>query len=416
MPGESVINEPPKAAVGLDQLKLSEAIERLRKHIVGERYRGYDPFDGLMSPVFRLPSLRSNKMVRFGFQQVLRRIPFNWRPALRVQKGLNPVTLGLCIQAYAYLSQVNKQDSDLYLTEIRFCLDRLQDLCSERYSDACWGYDFDWQGRYANIPAFTPTVVATGMIENGLYEYYKFYQDPVARELILSSAEFVLKDLNRTYEDDTFCFSYSPNDRQVVFNATMKGARILSHAYAISRDVRYLEQAGATARFVINHQRPDGSWPYSLGDARSWVDNFHTGYILDCLDSYGAVMPDGRTHSSIQSGVDFYKRNLFTPDGVPKYYSNRVYPIDSTAIAQSILTLCRFRKLDRAKKIAMWAIDNMQDESGRFYYQKHNRWTNRTPYMRWSDAWMFAALSYLLLTLQGDGGTGGISNSNWLAW
>ena len=403
MPGESVISEPPKTAVGLDQLKLSDAIERLQKHIVGEHYRGYDPFDALMSPVFRLPFLRSNKLVRFGAQQILRRIPFNWRPLLGVGKGLNPVTLGLSIQAYAYLGRIHKEQSDFYLSEIRFCLDRLQELRSGGYSGACWGYDFDWQGRYANIPAFTPTVVATGMIENGLFEYYRYSQDSRAKELILSSAEFVLKDLNRTYQSDSFCFSYSPNDRQVVFNATMKGARILSHAYAISHDARFLEQARATVRFVINHQRPDGSWPYSLGDARTWVDSFHTGYILDCLDSYGVVMPDGRTDSSIQSGVDFYKRNLFTPEGVPKYYSNRVYPMDSTGIAQSILTLCRFQELDRAKQVAMWAIENMQDKSGHFYYQMHKSWTNRISYMRWSDAWMFAALSTLLLSLRENG-------------
>ena len=399
MPGESVISEPPKTAVGLDQLKLSEAIERLQKHIVGEHYRGYDPFDALMSPVFRLPFLRSNKLVRFGAQQVLRRIPFNWRPLLGVGKGLNPVTLGLCIQAYTYLGQVNKQKSGFYLSEIRFCIDRLQELRSGGYSGACWGYDFDWQGRYANIPAFTPTVVATGMIENGLYEYYKFYHDPMAKELILSSAEFVLKDLNRTYESDGFCFSYSPSDRQVVFNATMKGARILSHAYAISHDARFLEQAEATVRFVINHQRPDGSWPYSLGDARTWVDNFHTGYILDCLSAYCHVTEDERVHASLQSGVRFYTENLFTTDGVPKYYTNQVYPIDSTAAAQSVLTLSRLGEHDMASRVATWMIENMQDQSGYFYYQKHRSWLNRISYMRWSNAWMFVALSSLLLSL-----------------
>lgn len=402
MPNQPVIIEPTRVGASLDRSMLSKAIDKLQKYILAERYRGYDPYDGLMSPLFTLPLLRSNKFARFGAQQILRRIPFNWRPLLGVGKGLNPVTLGLSIQAYAYLSQVNGEKSDFYAREIEYCLIGLHQLRSKGYSGVCWGYDFDWQGRYANIQAYTPTVVATGMIENSLYEYYKFYQDPVAKEFILSSAEFVLKGLNRTYEDDTFCFSYSPNDRQVVFNATMKGARILSHAYAISGEARYLEQAGATVRFVINHQRPDGSWPYSIGDARTRVDNFHTGYILDCLDAYQAVVPDLHTHSCIRSGVDFYKKNLFTSDMVPKYYSNLVYPIDSTGIAQSILTLSRFRDLERATKVAIWAIENMQDKSGHFYYQLHRSWTNRTPYMRWSDAWMFAALSYLQYILKMD--------------
>jgi hypothetical protein len=48
-----------------------------------------------------------------------------------------------------------------------------------------------------------------------------------------------------------------------------------------------------------------------------------------------------------------------------------------------------------ARKIAGWAIANMQDEKGYFYYQK-GRWiTNKIPYIRWSQAWMFYALSLL---------------------
>jgi hypothetical protein len=48
-----------------------------------------------------------------------------------------------------------------------------------------------------------------------------------------------------------------------------------------------------------------------------------------------------------------------------------------------------------AQRIARWAIDNMQDESGYFYYQKTKWYTNKIPYIRWSQAWMFYALSSL---------------------
>lgn len=393
------MNDSVEKPLILDQSALIGSIAKLQNYIRLQQYRGYDPYDGLISPLFKFPVLRSNNFIRFGSQQVLRRIPLNWRPALGVRKGLNPVTLGLCIQAYTHLSELQKEKSELHLDEISYCIDRLQELRSEGYSGACWGYDFDWQGRYANISAYTPTVVATGMIENGLYEYYGLHKDERAKELILSSAEFVLKDLNRSYENDTFCFSYSPNDRQVVFNATMKAARTLSHAYTLSGDSRFIEEAGATAKFVVNHQNHDGSWPYSFGDARTWVDNFHSGYVLDCLEAYRLVTGDARVQSSIDSGFSFYRNNFFTPDGMPKYYSKQIYPIDSTAAAQSILTLCNFGELEKANMVAMWMIENMQEGSGYFYYQKHKVWTNKVPYMRWSNACMFAALSSLLLSL-----------------
>ncbi|MFK7779187.1 MAG: hypothetical protein QM501_13860 [Gimesia sp.] len=50
-----------------------------------------------------------------------------------------------------------------------------------------------------------------------------------------------------------------------------------------------------------------------------------------------------------------------------------------------------------AEKIAQWAIDNMQDKKrGYFYYQKTRFYTNKIPYIRWSQAWMFYALALLL--------------------
>jgi len=38
----------------------------------------------------------------------------------------------------------------------------------------------------------------------------------------------------------------------------------------------------------------------------------------------------------------------------------------------------------------------MQDIEGFFYYQKWKWYTNKIPYIRWSQAWMFYALAYLI--------------------
>ena len=47
-------------------------------------------------------------------------------------------------------------------------------------------------------------------------------------------------------------------------------------------------------------------------------------------------------------------------------------------------------------------IDNMQGADGSFYFRKFKWYTNRTSFMRWSNAWMFAALSYLLKSRLGE--------------
>lgn len=382
------------------EVKLREVTDKLESYIIKENYKGYDPYDVLNSPLFKLPILRNNKLIRFFSQQVFRRIPFNLRPYLGIKKETNPVSLGLCIQAFTYLMRINNEKEDFYKRQINYCLDELIKLQSPGYSGACWGYNFDWEARYAKIEKFCPTVVATGIITNGLYEFWLYSKDKRAEELLVSSANFILKDLNRTYDDEGYyCFSYSPNDKQMVFNATMKGARLLAQVYSIIREDKLIEEAKKTVEFVLKHQNIDGSWYYSLGDARNWVDNFHTAYVLDCLKSFMEISNCSEYKSKLDLGFNYYINNLFTKEGYPKYYSDSFAPIDSTEVAQTIITLCNFKKCEKAEFVFNFALNYLYNEKGYFFYRK-SFLLDKTHYMRWSSAWFFVGLTYLLFNLK----------------
>lgn len=101
----------------------------------------------------------------------------------------------------------------------------------------------------------------------------------------------------------------------------------------------------------------------------------------------------------LQKGFAYYEANFFVEDIdglMPKYYDYALYPIDATAGAQSILTLTRFGKLKSALKVATWLCKHLQRTDGHFAYQKHRYYLNAIPYMRWSSAWMYLALAFLL--------------------
>lgn len=404
-----------KFKVKTERQILLDALSKLERYILQEKYKGYDPYDGLTSPIFRLPILKSCKTIRLGAQQLLKRLPVNIRPLLGIKKSYEPTTLGLCLQAYSYLLSVFPEKKDQYLKEIQFCMDELERLQSRGYRGVCWGYSFDWEARYARIPAFTPNIVVTGVITQALFSLYKHgrteveipdrvplvrAQCAVPLQLCRSACDFVLYDLNRTYEDGSFCFSYSPLDRQRVYNATMKGARLLAQVYSVTRETDLKETATQTVRYVVKNQKPDGSWLYSKGDTRTWVDNFHTGYVLDSLQEFILYTDATEYEEILQRGYDYYRRTFFTGEGIPKYYSTRTYPIDSTAVAQSLLTLIRFGDIDLAIQVALWAIRYMQAKEGYFYYQIKRWGTNRIPYMRWSNAWMFLSLASLVSQLR----------------
>ena len=425
---------------------LIDSINRLENYIAKSNYLGYDPYDALKSPLFRLPLFKSNKTLRFGFQQFIKRFPFNLRPLLAVPKGYNPVTLGLCIQGYANLlrgtgyevrgteksspspfalspeppsaqSAEHKAQSknaftpepcalspmpvEYYLKRIDFLILELKKLIPPGYHGACWGYDFPWEARYVSIPAYQPNIVATGIIANALYSVYKITGDSECAALIKSAAHFVLNDLNRTYAGDEFIFSYSPFDRQQVFNASMKGVRILAQAYSLSGNESLRSEALNATKFVVSNQKKDGSWGYSLADKGGWTDNYHSGYILDCLHEYELLCSDKQFDENLKVGYKFYYKHFIEENGIPRFYSINKWPGDCTAAGQTILTLCRFGDKNKALKVAEWTIKNMQSPSGGFYFRKYRYHTERTSFMRWSNAWMFAALAELM-TLKGE--------------
>ena len=164
---------------------IHDAVNRLQSYIEEEGYRGYDPYDALKSPFFKLPFLKSTKWIRFASQQAVKRSPFNLRSILLVPKGYNPVTLGLCLQAYTRLLAHDK--SDVTLKKCLFLVAELEKLAAPGFHGACWGYDFDWEAGHAKLPAYQPTVVATGIISNALFLFQEATGNKTAGDLCLSA-------------------------------------------------------------------------------------------------------------------------------------------------------------------------------------------------------------------------------------
>ena len=376
-------------------IEISEACNKLLLYIEKENYKGYDPYDGLTSPLFSLPLVKSNKKIRFLGQQFIKRFPFNIRPLLGIKKRSNPVTLGLCIHGYSNL--INDTNRNDVIIKINNLTAQLENLIPKGFNGACWGYDFPWESRYAAIPAYQPTVVATGIITNGLFKAFVKTQDKRISDIILSSCDFILKDLNRSVEmDESFCFSYSPFDNEKVFNASMKGARLLAQGYSISKNEALKLTAKKAIKYVMKFQNIDGSWIYSQSNAGKWIDNYHTGYILDCLADYQLLCDDNSFNANLEKGISYYQNNFFSENGQPKFYNKKSLPIDCTAAAQSLLTLSRNKEFTLAKNVAYWTIKNMQSKEGFFYFRKYKYTSDTTSFMRWSNAWMFAGLTEFL--------------------
>jgi hypothetical protein len=384
------------------------AFQKLEAYCENENYQGWDPYDGLNSKIFQSTPLKHSAIARLAWIQLFKRNPVNLRKLLGVPKGHNPKALGLFLTGYCNLYQMAQQGDERFGTaeehkeKIWTLAELLIGLQTRGYSGACWGYNFDWQARGGLFfPAFTPTVVATTYAVNGLLDANKILQDQDIEKSAVSSAEFVMQDLNRTVKKEGFLFSYSPKfGNNTVYNASLLGSRLLSRIYTFTKNEEQAAVARQSVLACCNNQNKDGSWYYGELEFQNWIDSFHTGFNLEAIYDYQRYTGDKRFQKHIEKGFHYYIQNFFLEGGIPKYYHNKTYPIDIHCPAEFITTLSRTGRFqqhkDLAEKVLNWTVGHMQDERGFFYYQKNKSLTNKIPYMRWSQSWMFAAFSYFL--------------------
>ncbi len=379
------------------EIKILNAFNRLEQYCKEEDYRGYDPYDGLNSSFFQsLSALTDNRLCRLAWIQAFKRLPINLRPILGVKKDYNPKALGLFISGYCALYKTTPKPE--YLHTIESFIEKLLLIKSVGWSGNCWGYNFDWQARAFFQPKYTPTVVATTYVANALLDFYEILGEQDLLTHARSSCDFVLKDLNRTNEPDgSFCFSYSPLDHSAVFNASLLASKLLARVYSYTGERELLDAAKKSLDYCCNRQKEDGSWAYGTYRYHQWIDNFHTGFNLECIADYMKYSGDLEYSKNLDQGYRFYTDHFFLEDGRAKYYHNKIYPIDIHAPAQMIITASSLGKLDSDQNIINqvmdWTLAHMQDQKGYFYYQIRKYYRSKIPYMRWAQAWMFYALS-----------------------
>ena len=126
--------------------------------------------------------------------------------------------------------------------------------------------------------------------------------------------------------------------------------------------------ADKSIKYLTYFQQNDGSWHY--GESKTaqsvGIDNFHTGFILESLKMYTDAIKNSDVEKSIAKGLSFYQNNFFLEDGAPKYFYNKVYPLDIHSAAQSIITLVKLKKFgadqDLCDRIVNWVINNLKDK------------------------------------------------------
>jgi hypothetical protein len=385
-----------------EKASIFSSIGRLSDWLERNDYQGYDTFDGLNARYLR-PLTFETKLLRTILQQGIRRFPINLRPLAGVAKSRSTKGMGFLARGFMRLHQAtgDKKWSDKAESMLQWLVEHQ----SPGYNGSCWGNHFDYQSRSSYVTKDIPSVVWTSLIGHAFLDGYQHFQNESFLKIAESACVHIQRDLGTYDEGDIACIHYFPTSDHQVHNANVLGASLLARTYAYSRDEACRALAERSIRYTAKYQRADASWYYGEASNLHWVDNFHTGYVLDSFKHYEAGSGDTRFHQQMMNGYWYWKKTFFLEDGTPRYYDHKVLPLDIQCSSQAIDTLIFFRDLDPesvplALKVAHWTIEHMQDRSGYFYYRRYSPWlVNKTPTLHWGQATMLCALAGLYQAL-----------------
>ncbi len=380
---------------------LEESIKRLEKWVEDHDYKGYDPADGLTS--FLRPLTFGNLFFDRLLQQAVWRSPINIRPAL----GVKPLDscIGRGYMAWGYLTMLKATGEDRYRQKAIACLRWLKDHRSPGFEEYCWGKMFDFASRAGRQAKHEPITVWTSLIGQAFLEAYETLGESEYLEIAESICRWITeRPRNRT--SSGFCINYTPFGKGdcTIHNQSMLAAATLARTGRLCGKDEYLGVAREAVKYTCTRQLSDGSWYYGEEPKYRWIDSFHTGYILDGLLCYIENTNDRTYEDQLRRGFEFFKSNFFEPTGRPKYYHDRIYPIDSQCASQAVETLVNFSggdetSLDLAITVAAWTLKNMQDRRGYFYFMRYPLVALKAPMIHWAQATTYRALALLLLRL-----------------
>lgn len=376
------------------------AHDALLKAVRVDDYAGWDPFDGLNSRVFQAMGLGRIGVARLAWIQLFKRSPLNLRPLTGVPKARNPKGIALFILGLVE-DYRRTQDAATLAEALRLADWLLAQRCEPAlWGEAAWGYHFDWQARAFHVPKGKPNIITTVYVALALHALAELSGREDYALAVRQAGAFVAETMYVTNEAGAY-FRYIPGENALVHNASLWGAALAGLAGVLLERKDYRDRARAAIETSLRAQEADGSWPYGKRGHHTFVDSFHTGFNLEALERYRAWTGDESVAPAIARGLDYYRDNFFLADGTPKYYNAGVYPIDMHCTAQAVLTLSRVGRTEADKALAAnvlrWSCAQMRDaRTGFFYYQREKYFTNRIPYVRWTQAWMYYALAVAL--------------------
>ena len=226
-----------------------------------------------------------------------------------------PIVRALAAQIALNRFLQTKEQQFLRVAEMH--LKWLTDNRSVGYSGACWGLGFKWPAASGVIyDRNTPHATHTPYAVEAMHRYTEATKNQQFEETIRSCFAFLENDLYVMYEDDSMmATSYGPFKDRIVTNAvsyTMYMYAILK-SYLPLRSGYIDQKIEKLYNFILTKQLPDGSWLYVPDDENSFIDCFHTCFIIKNIIKTSKTVNLNRWKPLVERAYTFLCDKFYDP-------------------------------------------------------------------------------------------------------
>ena len=314
---------------------------------------------------------------------------------------------------FAVLSQA-LGDTKCYDRAVHF-LEVLESTRCGGYTHSAWGYPFDWVGIRGTIKEGTPLITTEPYVYEAFSHVFEIDKDKKWRKTMESLARHVSEDyIDTDTSERASRVSYTPSSDPTggggIVNASAYRAFMLTKAALDFSEDRYRRQAERNLNFVLESQHSDGSWYYAMDGDRSFIDHFHTCFVLKAIAKIERLTGNPQCSAAIERGVGYYVEHLFDADGLPKpfakaprltIYRRELYDY-AECINLAILLRGRFPELDRRlDTVVDDLLARWQQPDGSFKSRHLLLGWDKVPMHRWAQAQLFRSLCLLLMQCEG---------------
>ena len=406
--------------------ELSTAIDKFCVWLADSGGASYDPYDVLGTRYGRWARRLYYRKHPLGVVTtaplILMEMIFPALRALFVNKERFPTANAQLLLAFLNLheaSQLNDaagsphQNGALpWLTKAKDLGHRLLKESVAGYSGFGWGYPFDWQHVNGLMPKGTPHITATPYCYEAFTRLFDLTGEANYLEVARSIVAFVFNDLNdSTTGDGAAASSYTPHDHSKVINASAYRAFVLFDAAERFHDESYRLKAQKNLQFILQSQRPDGSWLYAVDSPpQSFIDNLHTCFVLKNLFKINRHLQAKEVKQAVEDGYRYYRKALFDEVDNPKTYALaprlEIVRLEMYNVAEAI-TLGTLLGPEIPEGFAL--ATRLAMRLARQYQLPRGHWVTRiyrggirhtVPFLRWPQAQLFLAMTNLLLALE----------------